>query len=168
MDGFSQQLSDFLEPIAGQFRNLGMPELIVHWGHPVMMGIVVLVMGSFVGLAGWRSRLVTDEAEATKSRADHRKIAPLMSLFIALGYTGGVLSLVVQHQPILASPHFWTGSAVLALLGFNGAIAFSGFGSKQGVETGASLRKTHAYLGSVALCLLLLHAALGLKLGLSI
>lgn len=54
MPNFSQ----FLEPIASEFRSLGIPEPIVHWGHPLMMAIVVFVMGSFIGLTGWRGRLV--------------------------------------------------------------------------------------------------------------
>ncbi len=89
------QLRELLEPIAAGFRSLGVPEPIVHWGPPLMMGIVVLVLGSYVGLAGWRGRLAADKEAALKSRADHRKLAPLMFLFIALGYTGGVLSLVM-------------------------------------------------------------------------
>lgn len=155
--------SELLEPIANYFRNLGIPEPIVHWGHPLMMAIVVFVMGSFVGLAGWRGRLVTDVDAAVKSRSDHRKLAPLMFLFIAAGYTGGVLSLVMQHQPVLESPHFWTGSLVLLLLGANGVISLAGFGGNKSL-----LRSLHAYLGSTALCLLFLHALLGLKLGLAI
>jgi hypothetical protein len=156
-------LSQILEPIASQFRSLGIPELIVHWGHPLMMAIVVLVMGSFVGLTGWRGRLVTDVDAAIKSRAEHRKLAPLMFFFIAAGYTGGLLSLVMQHQPVLESPHFWTGSLVLVLLGTNGVISLAGFGGNKGL-----LRSIHAYLGSTILCLLFLHALLGLKLGLAI
>jgi hypothetical protein len=156
-------LSEILEPIAQQFRSLGVPEVIVHWGHPLMMAIVAFVMGSFVGLTGWRSRLVTEEKAALKSKLDHRQIAPWLFLFLAAGYTGGLLSLVMQHKPILESPHFWTGSGVLVLLGINGVISGSVFlGNK------ASLRTIHAYLGSVALSLLFLHALLGLKLGLAI
>jgi hypothetical protein len=156
-------LSQFLEPIANQFRSLGIPESIVHWGHPLMMAIVVFVMGSFIGLAGWRGRVVTDVAAAKKSRTDHRKLAPWMFLFIATGYTGGVLSLVMQHKAVLESPHFWTGSIVIILLAANGIIALTRFGGNKAI-----LRGVHAYLGSTALCLLFLHAALGLKLGLAI
>jgi fucose 4-O-acetylase-like acetyltransferase len=166
MNTFSQQLSAVLEPIASWFRTLGVPEPIVQWGHPAMMAIVVFVMGSFVGYAGWRSRLATDETVIGKSRSDHRQLAPLMFLFIALGYTGGVLSLVMQQHSILESPHFWAGSTVLVILGLNGAIAALGF--SRPAETGKRSRTIHAYLGSAALGLLLLHAALGLKLGLSI
>ncbi|HBE21026.1 MAG TPA: DUF4079 domain-containing protein [Cyanobacteria bacterium UBA11149] len=165
MDNISQLLTPILEPIADQFSRLGTPEPIVHWGHPLMMGIVVFFMGSFVGLSGWRGRVLadTDNAAAIKSRAEHRKIAPWMFLFIALGYTGGVISLVMQEQPILESPHFWTGSIVLILLGTNGIISLTGFGNNK-----ALLRNVHTYLGSIALCILFLHAVLGLKLGLAI
>jgi hypothetical protein len=156
-------LSQLLEIIASQFRSLGIPEPIVHWGHPLMMAIVVFVMGSFVGLAGWRGRVIADAAQAMKSRTDHRKLAPWMFLFMAAGYTGGVLSLVMQNQSVLESPHFWTGSIVLILLAANGIISLTGFGGNKAV-----LRTVHAYLGSTALCLLFLHAVLGLKLGLAI
>jgi hypothetical protein len=158
-----ENISQLLEPIAGQFRSLGIPEPIVHWGHPLMMAIVVFVMGSFIGLAGWRGRMISDSALAMKSRVDHRKLAPWMFLFMAAGYIGGVLSLVMQHQAILESPHFWTGSIVLILLAINGIISLAGFGGNKAV-----LRTVHAYLGSTALCLLFLHAVLGLKLGLAI
>lgn len=161
----SEQLSALLEPVAAWFRGFNMPEPIIHWGHPLMMGIVIFVMGSFVGWAGWRGRTLidTDKEAALKSRADHRKLAPLMTLFITMGYTGGLLSLVMQGQPILQSPHFWTGSAVVLLLWSNGLMAFLGFNKDDG-----SLRTVHAYLGSAALALMVVHALFGLKLGLSI
>jgi fucose 4-O-acetylase-like acetyltransferase len=156
-------LSEILEPIANQFRSLGIPEPITHWGHPAMMGIVVVAMGSFVGYTGWQGRLAADKDVAIKSRLDHRKIAPLMFLFIALGYTGGLLSLVMQHQPVMESPHFWTGSTIIVLLTANSLISLTGFGGDK-----LALRAVHAYLGTTALALMILHAAFGLKLGLSI
>jgi hypothetical protein len=157
------QLAEILEPIAAWFRSLGVPEPIVHWGHPLMMATVVFVMGSYVGWAGWQGRLSQDEKVALKNRSDHRQLAPWMSLFLALGYTGGILSLVMQKQPIMESPHFWTGSVVLVLLFINGLISLSGFGGDK-----AGLRTAHAYIGSTALVLLVLHAVLGFKLGISI
>ncbi|TFI52093.1 DUF4079 domain-containing protein [Mastigocladus laminosus UU774] len=155
-------LTEILESIAAWFRSLGVPEPIVHWGHPAMMGIVIFVIGSFVGFTGWRGRLAEDKEVVLKSRSEHRKLAPWMFLFMGLGYTGGVLSLVMQHHPIFASPHFWTGSILLLLLGINAVISFSQFGGDK-----PSLRALHAYLGSTALCLMLVHVVLGLKLGLS-
>ena len=156
-------LRQLLEPIADVFRSMEIPDPIVHWGHPLMMAIVVFVMGSFVGLAGWRGRVVVDKDAAIQSRLAHRQLAPWMFLFMAAGFTGGVLSLVMQHQPILESPHFWTGSLVLILLAINGVLSITGFVGNRSV-----LRTIHAYLGSTALCLLFLHAVLGLKLGLAI
>ena len=156
-------LSELLEPIAAWFRSLGIPSPITQWGHPAMMGIVIFVMGSYVAYAGWRGRLAADKEVAAKNRADHRKLAPLMFLFLALGYTGGVLSLVMQHKPILESPHFWTGTAAIGLLATNSSLSLAGFwGDKSG------LRMLHAYLGTVAIGLLVVHTALGIKLGLSL
>lgn len=160
---FQTNLTDALEPIAAQFRNLQLPAAITHWGHPLMMAIVVFVMGSFVALAGWRGRVLSDPEASQKNRLDHRKLAPWLFLFIAAGYSGGVLSLVMQQQPILESPHFWTGTVVVGLLASNGLISATRFGGNK-----AALRTTHAYLGTVALGLLFVHAALGLKLGLSL
>lgn len=154
-----------LEPIANWFNTLGTPEPIVHWGHPVMMAIVVFAMGTAVALAGWKGRTLatTDQEAAIKNKAEHRKIAPLMYIFLVLGYTGGVLSLVMQGEPILESPHFITGTLVIALLTVNAILAATGFiGNKE------TARTIHAYVGSVALLILVAHAVLGLNLGLSI
>lgn len=158
-------LRSSLEPVANWFNRLGTPEPIVHWGHPLMMAIVVFVMGSAVAWAGWRGRtlMATNTELAVKNKADHRKIAPLMYIFLVLGYTGGVLSLVMQGEPILDSPHFITGTVVIALLTVNAVIAATGFiGNKKVAKT------IHAYVGSTALIIMVAHAALGLKLGLSI
>ena len=65
-----------LEPLAAKFRSLGIPETIVRWGHRLMMAIVIFVMGSFVGLAGWRGRNVKDKDIASKSLIAHRTLAP--------------------------------------------------------------------------------------------
>jgi hypothetical protein len=162
MENFSAQLSQLLEPIAAWFRTFNLPEPIIHWGHPAMMGIVAFVMGSYVAYAGWQGRLAQDKEAQIKYRADHRKLAPLMTLFISLGYTGGVLSLVMQNKPILQSPHFWTGTVIVLLLWTNGLLSLS-FGGNQ-----PALRMTHAYVGTLAMGLLVVHAVFGLKLGLSI
>jgi hypothetical protein len=164
MDTIRDLLQPIVNPIADYFAGLGIPEPITHWGHPLMMGIVVFVLGSFVGFVGWRGRSATDEEVKTQNMLNHRKLAPFLTLFLALGYTGGVLSLVMQGQPILESPHFWTGSIVLVMLGLNGAISITKFGG----DNKPSLRTLHAYLGTAALALLFIHAFLGLNLGLSI
>lgn len=156
-------LSEMLEPIAQFFRSLNVPEPIVHWGHPAMMGIVVFVMGGYSAWAGWQGRLAADKEVAAKYRADHRKLMPLVVLFMTLGYTGGVLSLVMQRQSILESPHFWTANVALGLLYLNGIISVSGFGGNK-----PGLRVFHAYLGTAIAGVLILHAAFGVLLGLSI
>ena len=154
-----------IQPIADWFNSLGTPEPIIHWGHPLMMAIVAFVMGGAVALAGWKGRtLATTNAEvAMKNKADHRKIAPLMYVFLLAGYTGGVLSLVMQGQPILESNHFITGTIVISLLTVNALLAATGFiGDKE------TARTIHAYVGRAALLVIVVHAVFGLKLGLSI
>jgi hypothetical protein len=121
-------------------------------------------MGSYTAYAGWQSRLSQDGEVVAKNRADHRKLAPWLFLFITLGYTGGILSLVMQKHPILESSHFWTGSIAIGLLAFNGLLSLTGFaGGKKEL-----FRTIHAYIGSIALILLLVHGVFGLQLGLSL
>ena len=163
MDTIKTLIQSIFQPAADFFLSIGTPELINHWGHPLMMGIVVFLMGTGVAVFGWRGRTATDEAIAIENKSNHRKFAPFLALFLALGYTGGFLSLIMQGQPILESPHFWTGSTVLLLLGINGTISATKFGGNK-----ASLRTVHAYLGTAVLALLFVHAFLGLNLGLSI
>jgi hypothetical protein len=159
----ADRLAETLEPIAAGFRSLNIPEPITHWGHPLMMGIVIFAMGSTVVYSGWKSRLATDEAVISSNRALHRKLAPAMTLFLVLGYTGGVLSLVMQRHEILASPHFWSGSLAVLLLLLNGSLAFFGL---KGEAPGA--RAAHAYIGGAIAIVLLVHTALGLTLGISL
>ena len=153
-------LAETLEPIAAYVRSLHLPSPIVHWGHPLMMGIVVFVMGGFAAYEGWSGRLTQDSEKKQEKLNQHGTIAKLMFGFIALGYTGGVLSLVTQQKSLLQSPHFWTGSVVIALLATNSVLS-------KVFSDRAGLRKTHAYLGSATLAIMFTHALLGLKLGLS-
>lgn len=160
---FAETLTQSLQPIAELVRSLNLPDVIVRWGHPTMMGIVIFVMGAAVVNAGWTSRLSNDEETVAKSRDLHRKVAPLMTLFLTLGYTGGVLSLVTQNKPILESPHFLTGSIVVLMLISTGSFAFLRLKGEA-----KSARTAHAFVGSTAAILLVIHAALGLQLGLSL
>ena len=120
-------------------------------------------MGTFVGVTGWQSRVTEDKDVAVQSRSSHRKLTPWMFLFMMLGSFGGVLSLVMQDKPILQSSHFWTGSIVLILLGINATISLTKFGGNK-----PDLRALHASNGSTALCVMVLHAVLGFRLGTSI
>ena len=163
MTDTAAKIFESLKPLADQFSKLGIPEPVTHWGHPFFMGIVIVFMGRYVAWAGWRSRTTTDVEVATKSKAEHRKVAPLMTVFLAMGYSGGLLSLVMQNKPILESPHFITGSVVLILLFVNATISLTGFAGNK-----AGLRTAHAYLGSLTMIVLFAHAALGLKLGLAL
>jgi hypothetical protein len=160
-----EQLAQALEPLASIFRDLNLPEPITHWGHPFFMSIVMFGMGGYGIYAGWQGRLLTatDPTAAAQKKADHSKIISAMAAFMAIGATGGILSLVIQKHAIMESPHFLTGMTMLILLFLNGAVSFSGFGGNN-----PALRKAHAYFGSLIVIVMLVHAIAGLKLGLSI
>ena len=85
-----------------------------------------------------------------------------MFLFLAMGYSGGLLSLVMQDHPILESNHFWTGTIALGLLAVTASISLVGFGGEQ--KIGSSI---HAYLGAGIMALLVVHTVFGVNLGLS-
>lgn len=163
MEFVADFIRPYLEPIADWFSTLPIPAAVTHWGHPVMMGIVVVVIGGFAADKGWKIRMAGEaEVDAKQESAYwHKKAALWMTTFISLGWTGGVLSLVMQGQPIFASPHFWTGTIAIGLLMANGAISILKFLGKD------SLRTVHAYLGTGAIALLVAHAFLGVNLGLS-
>jgi Protein of unknown function (DUF4079) len=160
-----ENLSQLLEPLASQFRALNLPTLVTQWGHPFFMSIVMFAMGGYGAYAGWKGRILTasDPDAAIDSKAEHRKIMPVMFAFMAIGATGGILSLVIQKHAVMASPHFLTASIVLTFLAINSLISFTGFGGNK-----PQLRKVHAYFGSTILVLMVVHALMGLKLGLSI
>jgi hypothetical protein len=157
-------LAQALEPLAEIFRNLNLPQPVTQWGHPFFMSIVMFMMGGYGAYAGWKGRLLreTDKVAAAKLRADHSKIITAMAVFMALGATGGILSLVIQKHAIMESPHFVTGMTVLFMLFLNASISL-GFGGEN-----PALRKAHAYFGSLILVVMVVHAIAGLKLGISL
>ena len=71
------------------------------------------------------------------------------------------MSCVMQGGPILSSAHSKTAIAGLLLLALQGMLS-AFFADDPG------LRTTHAFLGTGILGLFLVHAVLGLQLGLSI
>ncbi len=72
------------------------------------------------------------------------------------------MSLLMQGKPIFESSHVTTGLAGLGLLTVQ-ALLPAFFAS-----SGKSARDVHAYLGTAILALFVVHAGLGLQLGLSI
>jgi Protein of unknown function (DUF4079) len=160
-----EQLAQALEPLASIFRDLNLPAPLTHWGHPFFMSIVMFLMGGFSISAAWQGRLLTatDPTAAAQKKSEHSKIISVTVLLMAIGATGGILSLVIQKHAIMESPHFGTGMTMLGLLFLNGAVSFSGFGGNN-----PALRKGHAYFGSFIVIVMIVHAIAGLKLGLSI
>jgi hypothetical protein len=128
------------------------------------MAVVLLAMLGYGGVGlGWQIRNGAggDAAALAKARDMHPKLAAGATFFFFLGASGGVLSLLMQGKPILESPHFISGMLGLSLLSLQAMLPLF-------FSEGPSARTAHAYLGSAIFALLLVHGALGLKLGLSI
>ncbi|GIM03209.1 hypothetical protein Vretimale_8007 [Volvox reticuliferus] len=154
---------EILQPPAEYFQTLNLPEPLVHWGHPGNMAVVLFAMGGYgAAYLGWQIRTSNDEAVVAKAKEAHPKIAAGMFIFFALGAVGGMMSLIMQGKPIFESPHVWTGLAGLSLLGVQSLLPLA-FANGSG-----EARTAHAYLGATIMALFVVHAALGLQLGLSI
>jgi hypothetical protein len=114
----SSAVTSALGPTAESLAALGLPEPLVHWGHPGNMAVVLLAMLGYGGVGlGWQIRNGSGDAAALEKARDlHPKLAAGATFFFFLGASGGVLSLLMQGKPVLESPHFISGSIGLALL----------------------------------------------------
>ncbi|XP_078427576.1 translation initiation factor [Wolffia australiana] len=147
-------------PFVELVKTLNLPDWLVHWGHPGNMAVVLFAMGGYGTYLGFRIRFSDDVEEKAKAKDLHPKLLGGMFFFFALGATGGVTSLLTSDKPILESPHAVTGLIGLALLTIQTVLPSLFEGKPE-------LRNVHGLLGSGIMALFLVHAALGLQLGLS-
>ncbi|PSC73843.1 hypothetical protein C2E20_3010 [Micractinium conductrix] len=155
-------LANFLQGQADYFSTLGLPQWLVQWGHPGNMAVVLVAMGCYgSGYLGWRIRLSDDAGEVATAQDLHPKLAIGMTAFFALGALGGSMSTLMQGKDLWSSSHFTTGIIGLVLLGLQGML--SAF-----FDDDPNARGLHAYFGTAILALFVIHAALGLQLGLSL
>lgn len=155
-----------LEKVAEAFNTLGMPKWLVEWGHPGMMTVMVLAMGTPGAVIGWQGRLNENKKDGVAQKQLHENIMIAFFLLAFLGGTGGTLSVAMQGFDIWESPHFKTSVLVLLMLGVNSIVAYSGFtigndGSPKGRLAG---RKLHAYFGVATMSAFLVHGILGAKI----
>nr|CAB3502091.1 unnamed protein product [Digitaria exilis] len=155
------------EPVAAVFapfvelvKTWDLPGWLVHWGHPGNMAVVLFAMGGYGTYLGFRIKLSDDPEEKAKAKDLHPKLLAGMFFFFALGATGGVTALLTSDKPIFESPHAVTGVIGLALLTIQAILP-------KLFEGNPGLRTTHGLLGSGIMTLFLIHAAFGLRLGLS-
>ncbi|KAL3693845.1 hypothetical protein R1sor_007496 [Riccia sorocarpa] len=123
--------------------------------------VVLLAMGGYGTYLGWQIRLSDDLDLKAEAKNLHPKLFAGLFFFFAAGATGGVTSLLTQGKSILESNHALTGIIGLALLAAQTTLSTQFEGKPE-------LRSIHAYLGSGIMALFVVHAALGLQLGLSL
>ncbi|KAL7095907.1 hypothetical protein ACP275_10G051800 [Erythranthe tilingii] len=153
-------VTSLFSPFVEIVKSFNLPGWLVHWGHPGNMAVVLFAMGGYGTYLGFRIRFSDDIEEKAKAKDLHPKLLAGMFFFFALGATGGVTSLLTSDKPILESPHAVTGLIGLALLTLQTVLPTL-------FEGNSGLRNVHAILGSGIMTLFLVHAALGLQLGLS-
>lgn len=147
-------------PFVELVKSWNLPDWLVHWGHPGNMAVVLFAMGGYGTYLGFRIRYSDDVEEKAKAKDLHPKLLGGMFFFFALGATGGITSLLTSDKPIFGSPHAVTGFLGLALLTIQTILPAL-------FEGNPGLRNVHGILGSGIMTLFLIHAALGLQLGLS-
>nr|XP_043609477.1 uncharacterized protein LOC122581326 [Erigeron canadensis] len=147
-------------PIVDIVKSLDLPGWLVHWGHPGNMAVVLFAMGGYGSYLGFRIKYAGDVEEKAMAKDLHPKLLAGMFFFFSLGATGGIISLLTSDRPILESPHAVTGLIGLTLLATQASLPTL-------FEGNPGLRNVHGILGSGIMALFLVHAALGLQLGLS-
>lgn len=155
-------LRSLIGPFGELVQSWNLPGWLVHWGHPGNMAVVLFAMGGYGTYLGFRIKYSDDVEEKANAKDLHPKLLGGMFFFFALGATGGITSLVTSNKPILESPHAVTAFIGLGLLSLQALLPTL---FDEGANSG--LRNVHAILGSGIMALFLIHAALGLQLGLS-
>lgn len=147
-------------PFVELVKSWDLPGWIVHWGHPGNMAVVLFAMGGYGTYLGFRIRYSDNAEEKANAKDLHPKLLAGMFFFFAAGATGGVTALLTSDKPIFESPHAVTGLIGLSLLTIQTILPAL-------FEGNSGLRTVHGILGSGIMTLFLIHAALGLQLGLS-
>ncbi|XP_042047723.1 uncharacterized protein LOC121793756 [Salvia splendens] len=153
-------VTSLMSPFVELVKSWSLPDWLVHWGHPGNMAVVLFAMGGYGTYLGFRIHFSDDIEEKAKAKDLHPKLLGGMFFFFALGATGGITSLLTSDRPIFESPHAVTGFIGLALLTFQTLLPTL-------FEGNPGLRNIHGILGSGIMTLFVVHAALGLQLGLS-
>ncbi|KZV26182.1 hypothetical protein F511_06349 [Dorcoceras hygrometricum] len=153
-------VTSVFNPFVELVRSWNLPDWLIHWGHPGNMAVVLFAMGGYGTYLGFRIRFSDNAEEKAMAKTLHPKLLGGMFFFFALGATGGIISLLTSDKSIFESPHAVTGFIGLTLLTVQTILPAL-------FEENPGLRNVHGILGSGIMTLFLVHAALGLQLGLS-
>lgn len=156
----------WIQKLADAVGTLNIPEPVTTYGHPAMMGLMVLGMGLPGTLIGWNGRLNENKKNGVQQKKLHENIMLAFYLLTFFGGFGGTLATAMGGYDIWQTPHAISALVVLLLLGGNSALAYSGFtvgndGTPKGRLQG---RKLHSYFGVAIMAAFSVHALLGVSI----
>jgi hypothetical protein len=155
-----------LESVARAFKTLDMPDWLVQWGHPAMMGFMVAGMGVPGAAFGWAGRTNGNKKEGVAQKRTHESVMLAFLLLAGLGGLGGTLSVAMQGYDVWTTAHAKSAAVILGLLLASAAYAYTGFALGTDGSPRARLqgRTIHAWFGTAVMSLFALHAYLGVKI----
>merc|ERR1712146_626024 len=166
-------------------RDMNIDPLIVKYGHPAMMFVMLASMGGYGVYLGYQIRQnrlakkalvsgtdgntvdldeIDDDSDNKSIIMNVKKMHPLLmgglTIFSFLGAQGGVVSELVQGKPLTNSTHFVSAGVLLTFLLIQ-------FASSQSMSK-ENVRNIHAIFGTGVSLLILAHAVFGFQLAFSL
>ncbi|XP_048423478.1 uncharacterized protein LOC103965675 isoform X2 [Pyrus x bretschneideri] len=156
-------VASLFEPFVELVKSFGLPGWLVHWGHPGNMAVVLFAMGGYGTYLGYRIRFSDDVEEKANAKDLHPKLLAVIWKDY-YRYNKGISSCALLRLKLICiyvcSPHAVTGLIGLSLLTIQTILPALFEGKPE-------LRTVHGVLGTGIMTLFVVHAALGLQLGLS-
>jgi hypothetical protein len=158
--------------IATLIRQAQLPDIVLHWFHPVAMILALSLVGGFGAYHGLRmrsSRLqITAEGASgslqkdfSESRNLHPTLMSVLLFFYLFGAQTGLGSMLIMEKPIVDSPHSATALLSFLMLAVQATIS-------AGMGAVPALRPAHTYFGIATLAVIVVHIATGLGLEFSL
>ncbi|KAM1037587.1 hypothetical protein ACFX2C_032391 [Malus domestica] len=163
-------VASLFEPFIKLVKSFRLLGWLVHWGHLGSMAVVLFAMGGYGTYLGYQIRFLDDVEEKANAKDLHPKLLAGMFSSLLLEQLEGqiqqkvhFLCFVLRRNLIciyVCIPHAVTGLIGLSLLTIQTILPAL-------FEGKPKLRTVHGVFGTGIMTLFVVHAALGLQLGLS-
>ncbi|TQE13073.1 hypothetical protein C1H46_001157 [Malus baccata] len=137
-------MASLFEPFIKLVKSFSLLGWLVHWGHPGRMAVVLFAMGGYGTYLGYQIHFLDDAKEKANAKDLHPKLLAGMFFSLLLEQLEGYLERLI-------------GLSLLTIQTILPAL----------FEGKPELRTVHGVFGTGIMTLFVVHAALGLQLGLS-